>query len=96
MSDPFDIVVECDSPEQVLSVLLHINNIRLPDGKRKPFSDMLTALMVEHTEEALLSMVRGKTVRQLLSEYDTSPMPKPLAFGEKDGVKWTLHDPPSG
>lgn len=94
MSDPFDIVVQCDSPEQVWPVLFDINH-NLPVAKRKLFATVLKLWTLQgHTDEQLFSMVRGKSVCQLLSEYSSAPMPKPLESGEKDGVKWALYAPP--
>jgi hypothetical protein len=94
MSDPFDIVVECDTSEQVWSVLLDINNNQLPKGVKKPFASLLMTWMVQHSDDEVFAMVRGKTVRQLLSEYGSETPPKPLESGEKDGVKWALFAPP--
>ncbi len=95
MSDPLDIVVECDSPEQVWSVLLDINNNQLPRGVKKPFSDLIMSWMVRYPDAVILSMVRGKSVRQLFGEYATEPRPMRLEGGERDGVTWTLYDPPA-
>ncbi len=95
MSDPFDIVVRCESPEQVGSVLLDINNNRLPRGSKKAFSDLILGWMVQHTDDVILAMVNGKTVRQLLNEYGSIRSPTPIESGERDGVKWALHDPPA-
>jgi hypothetical protein len=95
MSDPLDIVVECDSPARVWSVLRHINNNQLPRGLRKPFGDLIVSWISQLPEDEVLSLIRGKTVRQILSEYSSEPLPKPLESGEKDGVKWALYDPPA-
>lgn len=94
MSDPLDTVVLCDSPEQVWPVLFGINQT-LPVAQRKLFATVLKLWTLQgHTNEQLHSMVRGKTVRQLLSEYGSVPLPKPLESGEKAGVKWALYAPP--
>ena len=95
MSAPLELVVECDSAKAVWPALLGINNTQLPMEVKRLFSDLILAWMAQYSDHELLRMVRGKTVGQLINEYGSSPKPKPIDSGEKNGVRWELYDPPA-
>ena len=93
-SDPLGIVVECATPDDVWPVLLHINNNLLPMEVKRPFAALILVWMVEQSDEALLQLVRGKTVGELIRQHGSIPMPSPTDSGEKDGLRWRLFAPP--
>jgi len=98
MSNPLDVVIECDSPADVLKAFVRANNHGIPKEHRDlrhAFSDVFFSLHSRYTEEQLHAIIQGKTVGELLRLYGAAPKPQPIDSGEVDGVKWTLHDPPA-
>jgi hypothetical protein len=93
MSDPLEIVVECDSPEDVFNALGRITT-RLPMAVKRPFSDLLVSVFLDYPQEQLFHMVRGLTVGEILRRFETVPRRKPIASGVMDGKKWALYAPP--
>lgn len=93
MSDPLDIVIDLDPPSNIVAAW-NAFIPRLPTDVRRQLAKVFRNLMTLHPDEQVCRLLHGKTVGDALRQFENIATPQPIASGERDGVKWTLHAPP--
>lgn len=98
MPDPLDTVIDLDPTLPLVAAwnayVPRLPTEILPIEIRRRLVSVYKELNVQHPEEHVRQLLHGKTVGEALRQFENIATPKPIACGEKDGVKWALYDPP--
>src|SRR5262245_40749985 len=69
--------------------------VTLPYSLRKRVSEVVLSYLVAYSDEETRKRLSGRTVAQVLADYQPPPGRAVVESGEVDGVRYTLYAPPS-
>ena len=103
MSQLDAIMIRSESAERLDEVLEAVQS-QLPLESRIRFNRITIRYMELYDLDGLFARVNNRTVAQVLAEFDPkddAPLDwmddaTQIASGERDGVRWELHDAPDG
>jgi hypothetical protein len=93
MNDPGEAVISGSDWRELLSACNRIVP-GLPPELRRRFVSIRSAYLAAYGIEGLYERLNGRTVSQVLEEYEQPKLPPVIASGEVDGVRFTLYEAP--
>jgi hypothetical protein len=93
MLDPESALISCTSPQEIVAACGDILDQLAPDVARQ-LRAVRNSYFLAYGWEGVFERFNGRTVAQVLAEYQEPPEPPVVARGEVGGVRYTLFNPP--
>jgi hypothetical protein len=93
MTDPGDMVLSCTDRQRIVGAMNRIMPL-LPPEIRRRLNAIKMSYLAAYGVEGLYDRVNGRSVAQVLAEYQEPAGLSMIAEGERDGVRFKLYDSP--
>ena len=87
-------VIRCANPNEIVAVL-NVLMPNIPKAVRRQVNHFMLHYLAAEGEEGLFQRVNGRTVTELIEAAGKLQAANIVAEGERDGMKFTLYDPPN-
>ena len=91
MDDPLAAVISCSDWPQIVTATNRVIPNLSPDLRRR-FNSVFRGYAVAYGLEGVFVRMNGRTVAQILDEYQPPQVPDIVAQGELNGVRYTLYE----